>query len=134
MNDNLTPRNSYSNIHFETEGAFASRESGKNISVKSERLLKSKVLERTGKIMVLISKRLLQDEKNVNAMEVKETAKRPEQIFGDLICQLLEGIPGGETKDLAKIEVQQAKSREIQNALYTNSFNATPTYGLVSPS
>ena len=41
--------------------------------------------------MDLVSQRLLQDEKNVNAMEVKETAKSPEGIFGDLICQLLGG-------------------------------------------
>ena len=66
--------------------------------------------------------------KNVNAMEVKETAKSPERIFGDLICQLLGEIPDGEIKDLAKTEVQQilvkakhqAKSRKMQNAPYTN--------------
>ena len=57
--------------------------------------------------MDLVSQRLLQDEKSVNAMEVKETAKNPERIFDDLICQLLGEIPGGEIKDLAKIEVQQ---------------------------
>ena len=110
--------------------------------MKSERLLKSKGLERTGKIMDLVSQMLLQDEKNVNAMEVKETAKSPERIFGDLICQLLGEIPDGEIKDLAEIEVQQilvkakhqAKSREMQNAPYTNSFDVTPTYGLVPPS
>ena len=72
MNDNLIPRRSYSNIDL-------------------ERLLKSKALGRTGKIMDLVSQRLLQDEKNVNEMEVKETAKSPERIFGDLICQLLGG-------------------------------------------
>ena len=100
--------------------------------------------------MDLVSQRLLQDEKSVNAMEVKETAKNPERIFDDLICQLLGEIPGGEIKDLAKIEVQQtlvkakqkttkkkktkkkqAKFRKMQNAPYTNSFNITPTYGLV---
>ena len=89
--------------------------------------------------MDLVSQRLLQDEKNVNPMEVKETAKIPERIFGDLICQLLGKIPNGEIKDLAKIEVQQilikakhqAKSREMQNTTYTNSFNVTPRYGLV---
>ena len=112
------------------------------MSIKSERLLKSKALERTGKIMHLVSQRLLHDDKNVNSMEVKETAKSPERIFGDLICQLLGEIPDGEIKDLAKIEVQQilvkakhqVKSREMQNAPYTNSFNVTPTCGLVPPS
>ena len=142
LNDNLIPRKSYSNIDLETEQTFPSRESGGNISVKSERLLKSKALERTGKIIDLVSQRLLKDEKNVNAMEVRETAKSPEQIFGDLICQLLGEIPDGEIKDLAKLEAQQilvkakhqAKSRETQNAPYTNSFNVTATYGLVPPS
>ena len=95
MNDNLIPRKNYSNIDLETEEAFPSSESGGNISVKSERLSKSKALERTGKIMNLVSQRLLQDEKNVNAMEVKETAKSPGRIFGDLICQLLGEIPDG---------------------------------------
>ena len=92
--------------------------------------------------MDLVSQKLLQDEKNVSAMYVKETAKIPERIFGYLICQLLGQIPDGEIKDLAKIEVQQilvkakhqAKSGEMQNAPYTNSFNVTPTYGLVPPS
>ena len=91
--------------------------------------------------MDLVSQRLLQDEKNVNAMEVKETARSSERIFGDLIWQLLGEIPDGKIKDLAKIEVQQilvkakhqAKSREMQNAPYTNSCNVTPTYGLVPP-
>ena len=46
--------------------AFPSGESGWNISVKSERLLTSKALERTGKIMDLVSDELLQDEKNIN--------------------------------------------------------------------
>ena len=109
MNDNLIPRRSYSNIDL-------------------ERLLKSKALGRTGKIMDLVSQRLLQDEKNVNAMEVKETAKSPERIFGDLICQLLGGNSWlwnkgssqnrgatnfGKSKD-------QAKPREMQNSPYTN--------------
>ena len=40
-------------------------------------------------------------------MEVKETAKSPERIFGDLIYQLLGEFSDGEIKDLAKIEVQQ---------------------------
>ena len=87
LNDNSIRRKSYSNI--ETKEHFPSRESGENISVKSERLLKSKALESTGKIMELVSQRLLQDEKNVNAIEVKETAKSPERIFGDLIWHLL---------------------------------------------
>ena len=86
-NDNSIRRKRYSNI--ETKEHFPSRESGENISVKSERLLKSKALESTGKIMDLVSQRLLQDEKNVNAMEVKETPKSPERIFGDLIWHLL---------------------------------------------
>ena len=141
MNDNLIPRKSYSNIDIETEEAFPSRESGGNISVKSERLLKSKDLEKTGKIMDLVSQRLLQDEKNVSAMEVKETAKSPERIFGDLICQLLGEVPDSEIKDLAKRELQQilvrakhqAKSRETQNAPHTNSFNITTTFDLVPP-
>ena len=42
--------------------------------------------------MDLVSQRLLQDEKNVNAMEVKKTEASSERIFGDLICQLLEKI------------------------------------------
>ena len=71
--------------------------------------------------MDFVSQRFLQDEKNVNAMEVKETAKSPEQIFDDLICQLLGEIPDGEIKDLVKIEVKQilvkakhqVKSREM---------------------
>ena len=45
--------------------------------------------------------------KNVNAVEVTETAKSSERIFGDLIWQLLGEIPGGKINDLAKIEVQQ---------------------------
>ena len=142
LNDNLIARKSYSNIDLETEEAFPSRESGRNISVKSEHLLKAKALERAGKIMDLSSQKLLQDEKNVNATEIKETAKIPEGIFGYLICQLLGQIPDGEIKDLARIEVEQilvkakhqAKSGEMQNAPYTNSFNVTPTYGLVPPS
>ena len=52
--------------------------------------------------MVLVSQRLLQDEKSVNAMEVKETVKSPERIFGNLICQLLGEILAGEIKDLVK--------------------------------
>ena len=63
MNDNLVPRKSYSNIYLKTEEDFPSRESGGNISVKSDHFLKSKALERTGKIMDLVSQRLLQDEK-----------------------------------------------------------------------
>ena len=92
--------------------------------------------------MDLLSQSSLQHEKNLNAMEVKETAKSPERIFGDLIFQLLGEIPDGEIKDLAKIELQQilvkakneAKFREMQNAPYTTSFNVTSTYGLVAPS
>ena len=126
MNDNLIPRKSYSNIDLETEEAFPSRKSGGNISVKSERLLKSKALERTAKIMDLVSQRLLQDEKNVNAMEVKEIAKSPECIFNDLICQLL-----GEVQQILVKAKHQPKAREMQNAPYTNSFNVTLTYGLV---
>ena len=57
VNDNLIPRKSYSNIDLETEEAVPSRESGRNVSVKPERLLKSKALERTGKIMGLVSQR-----------------------------------------------------------------------------
>ena len=57
--------------------------------------------------MDLISKRLSQVGKNVNTMEVKETAKSPEQIFGDLIYQLLGEFSDGEIKDLAEIEMQQ---------------------------
>ena len=53
--------------------------------------------------MALVSQKLLQDEQNVNLMEVKETAKSPEQIFGDLICQLLGEILDCEIRDLAKI-------------------------------
>ena len=91
--------------------------------------------------MDLVSQRRVQW-KNVNGLEIKETAKSSEQIFGDLICQLLGEIPDGKIKDLASIEVQQilvkakdqTKSRKMQNALYTNSFNVTPTYALVPPS
>ena len=127
LNDDLIPRKSYSNIDLEKEEPFPSREVGGNISVKSERLLISKALEKTGKIIDLVSQRLSQDEKNV--MEVKEIGKSPERIFGDLICQLFGEIPDGEIKNLAKIKVQQilvkakhqAKSREMQNAPYTNS-------------
>ena len=62
--------------------------------------------------------------KNVNAVEVTETAKSSERIFGDLIWQLLGEIPDGKINDLDKIEVQQilvktkhqAKSRGMQNA------------------
>ena len=71
LNDSLIPWKSYSNIDLETEETFPSRESGGNISAKSERLLKSKALERTGKIMGLVSQRLLQDEKSVNTMKEK---------------------------------------------------------------
>ena len=68
--------------------------------------------------------------------------KMSDQIFGDLICQLLGEIPDGEIKDPAKTEVQQiliktkhqAKSRQMQNAPYANSFIVTPTCGLVPPS
>ena len=109
--------------------------------MKSERLLKSNALERTRRNKDLASKRILQDKKNVNAMKINEISKSPEQIFGDLICQLLGQISNGEVKDLVKIELQQmlikaklAKSREMQNAPYINSFNVTPTYGLVPPS
>ena len=92
--------------------------------------------------MYLVSKRLLQDEKDVNEMEVKETAQSPKRIFGDLIFQLLGELPDGALKDLAKIEVQQvlvkakhqAKSREIQNTPCTNSFSVTGTCGLLPPS
>ena len=140
LNDNLILRKSYSNIYLETEEAFPSRESGGNIRVKFKRLLKSKALERTGKIMDLVLQRLLQDEKNVNPMEVKETAKSLERIFGDLICQLLGEFPDGEIRG-AKTEVQQilvkakhqAKSREMHNVPYTNLVNVTPIYNLVPP-
>ena len=78
---------------------------------------------------------LLQDEKFFNAIEVKETAKSSERIFGDLISQLLRETPDGEIKNLAKREVQQVlvkakhqpKFREMQNPPYINSFNVTPT-------
>ena len=136
LTDNLIPRKNYSNIDIETEEAFPSRESGGNIIMKSEHLLKSKSLERTGQIMDLVSQRLLQDEKNISALEFKKTAKSPGQIFGDLICQLLGKIPDGEIKAqqiLVKVK-HQAKSREMQTAPYTNSFNVTPIYGLVPPS
>ena len=66
LNNSLIPRKSYSNIDLEAEEAFPSKESGGNIS------------GRTGKIMELVSQRLLQDEKFFNAIEVKETAKSPE--------------------------------------------------------
>ena len=57
-------------------------------------------------------------------MEVTETAKSSERIFGDLIWQLLGEIPDSKINDLPKIEVQQilvktkhqAKSRGMQNA------------------
>ena len=63
------------------------------------------------------------------SMEVKETAKSPEYIFGDLICQSLREILDGEIKHLTIEEVQQilvkakhqAESREMQNTPYTNS-------------
>ena len=130
MNDNLILRKNYSKSDLETEEVFPSREIGGNISVKSERLLESKTI---GKTIDLVSQRLLQDEKKVNAMEVKETAKSPERIFDDLICQLLGEIRDGEIKDLAKIEVHQilvkamhqAKSREKQNARYTSTTPST---------
>ena len=70
-------------------------------------------------------------------MEVKETAKSAEQIFGGLFCQLLGGVPDDEITKVQQILVKakyQAKSREMQNAPYTSSFNVTPTYGLVPPS
>ena len=83
--DNLIPRKSYSNIDLEAEEAFPSREGGGKISVKFERLLKSKALEGTGKIMDLLPQRLFQDEKDVNAMEVKETAKSPERKMSEFL-------------------------------------------------
>ena len=46
LNDNLIPRKSCLNIDLETAEAFPSRESGGNISVKSEHFLKSKALTR----------------------------------------------------------------------------------------
>ena len=107
MNDSLIPKKSYSNIDLQTEEAFQSREGSEKISVKPERLLKSKALGKTKKNMDLVSKRLSQYEKNVNAMEVKETSKSSERIFRDLICQLLGEISDDEIKDLVKIEVQQ---------------------------
>ena len=81
--------------------------------------------------MDLISKRLSQVGKNVNTMEVKETAKSPERIFDDLICQLLGEFSDGEIKDLAKIEMQQilvnaklAKFREYKmNLILTHSMS-----------
>ena len=73
-------------------------------------------------------------------MEVKETAKIPEWIFGHLICQLSEEISDSEINDLGKIEMKQilakeklAKSMEMQNVPSTNSFNATPRYGVAPP-
>ena len=56
-------------------------------------------------------------------MEVTETAKSSERIYGDLIWQLLGEIPDGKINDLDKIEVQQilvktkhqVKSRGMQN-------------------
>ena len=130
LNDNLILRKNYSKSDLETEEVFPSREIGGNISVKSERLLESKTI---GKTIDLVSQRLLQDEKKVNTMEVKETAKSPERIFDDLICQLLGEIRDGEIKVLAKIEVHQilvkamhqAKSREKQNAPYTSTTPST---------
>ena len=130
MNDNLILRKNYSKTDLETEEVFPSGEISGNISVKSERLLKSKTI---GKTIDLVSQRLLQDEKKVNAMEVKETAKSLERIFDDLICQLLGEIRDGEIKVLAKIEVHQilvkamhqAKSREMQNAPYTSTTPST---------
>ena len=130
LNDNLILRKNYSKTDLETEEVFPSGEISGNISVKSERLLKSKTI---GKTIDLVSQRLLQDEKKVNAMEVKETAKSLERIFDDLICQLLGEIRDGEIKVLAKIEVHQilvkamhqAKSREMQNAPYTSTTPST---------
>ena len=107
MNDNLIQKKSYSNIDLQTEEAFRSSKSRESISVKLERLLKSKGLGKTEKNMDLVSKTLSQDKKNVNTMEVKETAKSPGRILGDLICQLLGEFSDGKIKDLAKIEVQQ---------------------------
>ena len=37
--------------------------------------------------MELVSKKLLQNEKHINEMELKETAQSPERIFGDSIFQ-----------------------------------------------
>ena len=75
-------------------------------------------------------------------MVVKDTAKSLKRIFVNLICQLLGEISDIKIKDLAKLEVQQilvkaehqAKSREMQHAPCTNSFNVTPRYGLMPPS
>ena len=53
--------------------------------------------------MDLVSQRLLQDEKNVNAMEVKDSAKSLKRIFAYLICKL--EISDIKIKDLAKLEV-----------------------------
>ena len=52
--------------------------------------------------MDLVPKRHFQDEKNVDAMGVKETSKSRERIFGDLFCQLLGEIAGGEIRILPK--------------------------------
>lgn len=54
----------------------------------------------------LVSQRFTEGEKNLNASKVKEN-KRPERIFSDLICQLVEEIPKSNIKDLPKIKVQQ---------------------------
>ena len=59
-------------------------------------------------------------------MEVKETAKSAEQIFGDLFCQLLGGVPDDEITKVQQILVKakyQAKSREMQNAPYAHSMS-----------
>ena len=85
LNDNLIPTKIYSDIVLETEEAFSSRENGGSIRVKSERLLKSNALERTRRNKNLASQRILQDKKSLNAMKIKEIAKSPEQIFGDLM-------------------------------------------------
>ena len=88
--------------------------------------------------MDLISERLLQDEKNVIAMEVKEIATNIWWFNLPIIrgsslrwnkgsCQNRGATNFGEAK-------HQAKSREMENALYTNSFNVIPTYGVVPPS
>ena len=88
-----------------TEEAFLSSEMGRNVSVKSELFLKSKALERTGKIIDLVSQSFYRMK--------KMSVQYPEWIFGHFICQLLGKIPEGEKKDLVKLGVQQILAKAL---------------------
>ena len=101
LNDNWVPRKSFSNVSVDSNPS-----SPHDIisTSKSGNLLQSGAMEKTGRLLELVSQKIgVNNGPDVASKELKSR----EGAFCDMIYLLLEDMPEGEVKDMVKLDVHQ---------------------------